>query len=59
MTFTIPAIEKNLAPLSSAIGMLEYWNNGIMGFAKMAQCFIARMALTWISKMLINDQIPY
>jgi predicted AAA+ superfamily ATPase len=25
----------NLAPLRSAIGMLEYWNDGIMGSGKM------------------------
>jgi hypothetical protein len=27
--------EPNLAPLRSAIGMLEYWNDGIMGSGKM------------------------
>jgi hypothetical protein len=27
--------RKNLAPLRSAIGMLEYWNDGIMGSGKM------------------------
>jgi hypothetical protein len=24
--------EKNLVPLRSAIGMLEYWNTGMMGW---------------------------
>ena len=30
--FGDPISIKNLAPLRSAIGMLECWNNGIMGF---------------------------
>jgi hypothetical protein len=36
---------KNLAPLRSAIGMLEWWNNGTMGFGKMGHGFIGKIPL--------------
>jgi hypothetical protein len=38
MTFTIPVIEKNLAPLRSAIGMLECWNTGLCENGTMFYC---------------------
>jgi len=33
----------NLAPLRSAIGMVEYWNDGIMGFGKMVYWVIGKI----------------
>jgi hypothetical protein len=38
-------VKRNLAPLRSAIGMMECWNVGIMGFGKMGQWFIVKISL--------------
>ena len=35
----------NLAPLHSAIRMLECWNDGIMGFGKMVYWVIGKIPL--------------
>jgi hypothetical protein len=37
--------QLNLAPLRYAIGMVEYWNNGIMGFGKMVCWIIGKIHL--------------
>jgi hypothetical protein len=37
--------KPKLAPLRSAIGMLEWWNNGTMGFGKMGHGFIGKIPL--------------
>jgi len=34
------AIDFKLAPLRSAIGILEYWNDGILGYGKMVKWVI-------------------
>jgi len=37
---SIENIKQNLAPLYSAIGILEKWNDGILGDGKMESCTI-------------------
>jgi hypothetical protein len=46
----------NLAPLRSAVGILECWNNGIMGSEKMGHWFGGRIH---VDRETINDRIPF
>ncbi len=38
-------ITMNLVPLRSAIGMMEQWNDGIMGFGKMEKWITGKIPL--------------
>ena len=52
----------NLASLRSAIGMLEYWNDGIVGFGKMEKWVIDKIHidndLDNEGIIFINNAIP-
>ena len=50
---------KNLAPLRSAIGMLEYWKFGILGSGEMKKWAIGENRLGMELKMFTNEEIPY
>jgi hypothetical protein len=40
---------------SLTIGMMEYWDNGIMGFGEMRQRYIGKLGLT---ERLLNEKFP-
>ncbi len=44
-----------LVTLRSTIGIVEYWNDGIMGFGKMGNWFVGKIILT---RHEINGKIP-
>ena len=50
---------QNLAPLRSAIGMLEYWKFGILGSGEMKKWAIGEIPLDMELKMSTNEEIPY
>jgi len=44
---------------SLTIGIMEYWENGILGYGKMVKCYCGKIHLEIETKMLINFEYSF